>query len=609
MTYYTNSGNAALAKAIAAMAIIPNNDLWPLAVRAQRAGDDPVQLTELEKLRTVMISLFRATSGSSEARDVARAWWRDYQSRDDDIYQFNLEEMWNSWLIDPPLQVNLNALYDIADTVRPGWQREWHREYVGWRQGPVEPVDLWAKFDPPALPRGLLPRVIEEFALEQGKIMGADPSGFAVGGLVVCAAAISDKIRLQVKSSDSWTEAARIWAALIGDPSSKKTPIIYRVVRPAATIDSEMWREYLAAKEHHDSLSAEERRAAPKPRQRRLRIEDTTIEAAQEVLASSPDGVLCTQDELSGWFAAMDKYSGHRGAMKDRAFWLQAYNGGNYAYNRITRGSGMIENLSVSMLGGIQPEPMRKLAADTIDDGLIQRLIMVVLQPATIGSDDDGSQDAGREYDELIKRLHDLDLPFDHYRFDDGAKAIRKQLEQKHLDLIACKAIHRKLAAHIGKYDGLFARLCLIWQCIENPQSVLVSEATAAKVRDFVHRFLLPHAVAFYAGVLGLSDDHDRLTAVAGYILARRLDRITNRDVQRGDRTMRGLNKNDVEGIFHQLEALGWIRREPGARVTDPAQLVVNPEVHARFAARASQETMRREREREMIASLFRQTP
>ena len=47
-----------------------------------------------------------------------------------------------------------------------------------------------------------------------------------------------------------------------------------------------------------------------RPVQKRLCLEDTTIEAAQEVLAGSPTGVLLHQDELSGWFGSMDKYSG-----------------------------------------------------------------------------------------------------------------------------------------------------------------------------------------------------------------------------------------------------------------------------------------------------------
>jgi hypothetical protein len=133
----------------------------------------------------------------------------------------------------------------------------------------------------------------------------------------------------------------------------------------------------------------------------------------------------------------------------------------------------------------------------------------------------------------------------------------------------------------------------------------IITEATARRAAGFLHGFLLPHAVAFYAGTLGLSNDHDRLAAVAGYILARKLERITNRDVQRGDRTMRGLQRREIEAVFDQLDALGWINRVPGPRPTDPPHWVVNPVVHARFAERAAAEKGRRERERETIANLM----
>jgi hypothetical protein len=600
MTNHTNSGNNSIhAMIAAAMAVLPNNDTWIL--RAQATG---AALSEEDKIATILMAVFAACSGSDEGLEIARPWWQNYNSRNG-RFDFDLNQTWSNWRIRPP-PMDVNSLFGIAETVRPGWIREWYQAHSGWQQGSVEPVDLWGRFDPPLLPTGLLPAVIENFAVEQGKVMGADPAGLAVGALAVCAAVISDRIRLKVKRHADWTEQARLWVAVVGDPSSKKTPIILRVSWPLTVIDSKMWREYLAAKEEYDVLTAEQRRAAPKPKQKRLIIEDTTVEAAQEILKDSPDGVFCRQDELSGWFGTMDKYSGHRGAAKDRGFWLQAYNGGSYGYNRVTRGSGLIENLSVSMLGGIQPEPMRKLAADTVADGLIQRLIPIVLRPATIGMDEETPQNAGHKYDKLIERLHALAQPFDDFQFDDGALVIRRQLEQKHHDLIKCEAISRKLAAHIGKYDGLFARLCLIWHCIENdPQPVFVTEATARRVKDFMQHFLLPHAISFYAGVLGLSDDHERLTAVAGFILARRLDRITNRDIQRGDRTMRGLNRNDIESIFHQLDAFGWITRQPGVRFTDLPVGIVNPEVHTRFAAKAEEEAARRAREREMIAELF----
>jgi hypothetical protein len=239
----------------------------------------------------------------------------------------------------------------------------------------IEPIDLWGLFDPPPLPRGLLPEIIEQFAFEEAELMGADPSGLAMAALAACAAALPDHTKLKVKRHDpNWLEEARLWVGLIGDPSTKKSPVMRRAMKPINKLDTALYREYQNQVEVYESLSADERKKTNiVPRQTRLRIEDTTIEAAQEVLKNSPNGVLCFQDELSGWFGSMDRYTNHSGN-KDRAFWLQSFNGGSYVLNRIKRGVNLIENLSVSLLGGIQLEPIRKVAADTVDDGLLQRI-------------------------------------------------------------------------------------------------------------------------------------------------------------------------------------------------------------------------------------------
>jgi hypothetical protein len=400
-------------------------------------------------------------------------------------------------------------------------------------------------------------------------------------------------------------ESTRLWVGLVGDPSSKKTPMISQAARPLARIDAEMWRAYVTSKARWETLSKEEKLRTAPPKQTRIRIEDTTIEAAQEVLQDSPDGVLCLRDEMSGWFGSMDKYAGHRGAAMDRGFWLQAWNGGTYCYNRVSRGAGLIENLSVCVLGGIQPEPMRKLASDSVDDGLIQRIIPIMVCRGAIGTDE-ATSDSERQYDALVNRLHRLKQPFDDVHLSDEARAIRQELEQKHHEMMACETINKKLAAHIGKYDGIFARLCLLWHSIESADGDLpayVSEATARRVADFLHAFLLPHAMAFYASIFGLSDDNDRLRSVAGYILAHKVEIVTNRVIQRGDRTMRGLGARDVDNILQQLDALGWLNRIQGPRF-NVVRWIVNPEVHALYRERAEQEAKRRRRDREMIAAM-----
>jgi hypothetical protein len=479
-----------------------------------------------------------------------------------------------------------------------------------------DPVDLWGTFAPPDLPAGLLPGIIEHFARVQGERMGADPAGLAVAALVTCAATISDAIKLQVKRHDSWTESPRLWAALIGSPSTKKSPILSAATAPLCRIDAEMFHDWQARMRAYDALPKEEKAVTEKPKEKRLRISDTTPEATQQVLEASPDGVLCLQDELSGFFGSMDRYAGGKGSSADRAFWLQAFNGGEFAVNRVGRGSALIPNLSVCLLGGIQPEPIRRVAADAHDDGLMQRLLPVVLKPATMGRDEPAPDVVG-QYRALVEALHKLRPPswmgVRVVKFSDAAQSVRRDLEERHLSLQSSEAVSRKLASHIGKYDGIFARLCVVWHCIEHASAEhlpeTIGEATARRVADFLHRFLLRHAVAFYAGTLGLSDDHDRLAAIAGYILAHRLERVTNRDVQRGDRTMRAIRECDIRPLLEQLSALGWLTRTDGPRPSLSPHWLVNPAVHIRFADRARQEADRRAEAKAAIRGILRAEP
>jgi Protein of unknown function (DUF3987) len=346
---------------------------------------------------------------------------------------------------------------------------------------------------------------------------------------------------------------------------------------------------------------------------------DVTIEHVQEVMRDSPDGILVFHDELAGWFGSMDKYNASAGASANRAFWLQAFNGKPYTWGRITRGSGHISNLSTCVLGGIQPSVIQKVAQDGVDDGLIQRLCPIVLRPGGVG-DDVPPHWSVHAYSNLISTLHDLQAPMSSstvlpmevpLRFSTKAQELRRELERKHFDLTRLETVNPMLASHLGKYDGLFARLCVIFHCIERAGSTegighFIQLETAERAAKFLHGYLLKHALAFYSNVLGLSDHHARITAVAGYILARKLEQITSRDVARGDRSMRGLSRRETDIIFETLEAFGWVFRKPAPRPSDPPHWIFNPQVHALFLDRAATERRQRAETRATIVALLK---
>lgn len=480
----------------------------------------------------------------------------------------------------------------------------------------IEPVDLWGAFKPPALPSGLLPPIIERWARVNADHMGCDPAGLAMAALATCAAAIPDQVRVRVKKYGDWVESARIWVALVGEPSTKKSPILSVATRPLRHLDNDLFRQWQRDCAQFEALPKEERASRQRPAMTRLRVEDATVEAAQQVLEGSPWGIMLLQDELSGFFGAMDKYSGAKAAQADRAFWLRSFNGGEYALSRVGRGNSMIPNLSVTMLGGIQPAPLRKIASDTVDDGMLQRLFTIILHRAEMGRDEP-MPPVNAAYDDLIPALHALKpggfANTGALMMTDEAMQAQREFHQRFFDLQNLEFINRKLGSHLGKYEGLLPRLVLIWHCIEHcsrqdgePLPMMIGADTVRRAGQFLERFLLAHSVSFYAGCLGLSDDHDQLTAIAGYILAHKCETVTNRDIARGNRTMRGLKDYEVQPLLQQLEALGWLQRTIGPRPSSPPHYAVNPLVHLRFAERASAEAAMRQEVRKQIGRIIR---
>jgi len=498
------------------------------------------------------------------------------------------------------------------------------RDFAAAKQAAIDdanaearPVDLWAKYAAPVLPVGILPEIVEQFSRIRADQMGIDPGGLAMSAITVAASVIRDSIKIKVKRHENWTESARLWTMLIGDPSYKKSPIMRAAASKIKKMDGDMMRAgnkaLLDWQENGGTKGG-----GPMPAMPRLRVEDVTMEATQEVCRHSPDGILVLQDELSGWFGGIEKYSGGKGSAKDRSFWLTAFGGGEYAVNRVGRGSFLIDNLSVSILGGVQPDPIRRIVGDATDDGLIQRFLPVILQPANIGRDEEGS-DIAHEYDAIIERLHGLEAPDSvlgrlPLQFDDGARGIREKLEAKHHKLVvSTEGFNKKLAAHIGKFDGIFPRLCIVWHCLDHvsapdfdptqPLPIVVSQSTAQRVEAFLSGYIMQHSLAFYAGVIGLSDDHDDLVDVAGYILAKRKDKVTIRDVRMGIRSMRKIDREAGVRLFQRLEALSWV--DPANTRSDAPSWTVNPAVHDLFAAKADQERARRDEMREAIAEML----
>lgn len=478
-----------------------------------------------------------------------------------------------------------------------------------------QPVDLFGVLQPTPLPEGVLPKGIDFLAGAMAAEMGCDPAGVAVAMLGAAAGVIPDRVGVKVK--ENWRERPCIWPMLVGSPTTKKSPMIRAAKAPIVKEDLRRFKAWKQADAAWQALDKEGQKANPRPVMSRLILGEATTEAAQEALRANPNGLFHPTEEASGWLASMERNGKASGL--DRSFWLQAYDGGEFAYDRIGRGSVVIDNLSISLLGAIQPEKIRDAVNNAADDGLIQRTIPIILRPPTISAEerDDGTQLKNAEwYAEIIKECATFDFGLTSIQLSPGAKIVRRRVERRVHDMQSLEIISRKLASHIGKYEGLFARLCLIFHVLDYASAKVakqettfqelfqISENCALRVERFIFEFLLPHAASFYQNVVGGLDDKDALESIANYILAHTLQEIDARTVYRGDRSLRKLSNFQIAPLFEQLTALGWIEPVEGPQRRS-SKHVVNPQVHILFAQRARIEADRREKAKVAMSAIF----
>jgi hypothetical protein len=487
-----------------------------------------------------------------------------------------------------------------------------------------QPLDVFGIQPPPELPMDALPYDLVAYVQDQAALTGCDPAIIGLSALVAAAACISDGIKLQPKRHDpTWTESARLWVAIVGDPSTKKSPAISKAVRHVKRLDHRMAEENASAfaefKWQHDAWKeakrADKNNPPPEPKQpamKRLVVEDITVEALTEVLKDNPRGVLTLKDELTGWFASMDAYKGAaKGASMDRAHWLEAYNGGRRSIDRVTRGSVIVPNWSTCIIGGVQPDMMRRVASSMGNDGLLQRFMVLCARPAVVDIDRTPDMQAMDRFGELFDRLAALQPCEAPVTLTEEAHRSREKVARYAKRMIdAFDNPH--MQAWLGKWDGLYARLLLLFHVIEcasmgiHPAMEQVQGGTADQVERLMCGVLLHHAIHFYTEIIDANERQEHIRQLARLILAKGFDRITKRDITLLWKASRKMEWWELRQIIDALCTMDWLLPDQTALDTDgkPRAWFVNAAVHTMFSDAATREQDRRKAAAETLREL-----
>ncbi len=485
-------------------------------------------------------------------------------------------DRWETYHPSPPTRTGAGALVAAARAALkdPSWMPCAVPPQIAATTSIRDPssfADPWVDFVGPRFPLHLLPPALEKFVEAEHRAMGADPSALAMAALTAVAGAMH--AATCVRLGHGWSERPIIWTALIGQPSAMKSPIIQKVTNALHRIDQHRaarWQQLNAG--YQRAKAAGQHQGPPPAKEARRLIQDATPEKIAEILSRASCGSMMSHDELAGWIGGFDRYGSGPSA---RAFYLTCWNGGPFLRDRVGQGVRddhaeiRVDNLALSVLGGIQPDRLAGIR-DLTSDGLLQRFLPVLMRSAERGDEDYPVTPTETEYEALIQSIQST-APRP-YWFAPDAGRVRTRVLDGLYDLEQLDGFSPALIGAIGKLKGYFGRIALVLHAAAEHDAVIrgqvstvgapISRQVAEVAETVLMDFLLPHVLGLYDVIANGGKDRDTVRAVAGFILSFDQDRLRPSDFTSGVRNLRGETQHKIIEWAGRFCALGWLRPE-----------------------------------------------
>lgn len=526
-----------------------------------------------------------------------------------------------NWLDTGGTKEQLLNLVSSAPSWKPGIKIE-----ISWPDPlPLDnPLPDVLPFDPELLPCSLKNRIIDIAERMQC------PIDFpAVATMIALAGVVGRKIGIRPKRFDDWTVIPNLWGALIGRPSLLKSPALKAAMQPVDTLIktesknyadalSEFHKRYKIALLRKNVIQTKIKAAmkagkdyaeleqeldsidsiAP-PARKRYIVNDSTVQALGEILAENSNGVILIRDELIGLLKDLEK----QGQEAARAFYLEGWDGnGRHETDRIGRGNIQIEAVCLSIIGTIQPGPLRQYLREAVeggigDDGLTQRFQLAVWPDDPkewVNVDRDPDYDAKKAAMEVFDYVNTV-LPsqidgaqidfFDpasvHFlRFSDRAQERFDRWMYVRENLLRQNHYEAVMESHLTKYKSLIPSLALLIHIAEKQTGPVDIDALEKAIKW--GEYLATHAHRIYASACGSADSPENLlgTKIENTHVA---DRFTVREIY--EHHWSGLNeKTIVQEAVNKLMEMGWLREETVATGGRPTKVyLINPKIKAKY--------------------------
>jgi hypothetical protein len=487
-----------------------------------------------------------------------------------------------------------------------------------------------------ALHIGLIPEPFRDWLADVSHRMQTPGDFAAISSIVIAGSIIGAGCGMRPKALDDWEVIPNLWGAAIGRPSVVlKSPSMKEPMQLLERLQAEYGEQFerdkaaaefdgLATKALMDDVKSKLSKVAkgtgkdglvnpndlqklkadymeltentePEPTRRLFKTNETSIQSMTVLQNQNERGILVFRDELTGLLVKWDREDG----ADERAYFLEGWNGdGSYTDVKIGRGITDAKSICISLLGGIQPDKLKRYLYQAMqghNDGLMQRLQLAVWpdEPKDWKLVDTKPNNAYklRAFD-IVRTLAELDFvqcgavqsKYDerpYFRFDDAGQEVFNEWLTE-LQTIKIKQEENPLMVeHFGKFRSLMPSLALIFHCIEIADGKAGGNVSAQAARLAVDWcvYLESHARRIYA--MAESPEHEAAVRLADKIKAGGLlSPFTAKDVYR--KCWHGLkDRQEVEAACNLLIEENWLMmiRKPKPATGRPPlpEYLINP--------------------------------
>jgi hypothetical protein len=268
------------------------------------------------------------------------------------------------------------------DPTRPGHPEVTAHDALKAAAERLTGVPKWAPF-----PIDHSPRVVRDYALAVAANLSLEPAA-VMTPLLSCLAGIAGtafRMVMDERAAKPWVIRPILWTVLIARSGTTKSAAweagddLANMVEGAYRTANDLARDRFR-RELDEWAEKDRADRGPKPEppaNKRLLVDDVTVEAVGAVLADNPRGLLLSTDELRNWFDAFSRYKSGGGT--DAARWLVLHGGKRLVIDRKggDRPSVFIQHAACSVSGTIQPRIFARMIGDEErDSGLLARLLL-----------------------------------------------------------------------------------------------------------------------------------------------------------------------------------------------------------------------------------------